>query len=52
MPFYNNSTEDYLVCIGNELKNSSNQKLYDVSGNRLDSLNIVVTLLLTINQAL
>lgn len=39
MPFYNNSTEDYLVGIGTELRNSNNARIFELSGSKLDSLN-------------
>lgn len=39
MSCYTNGNEDYVVGIGTELRNSNNTKLFDISGNRLDSLN-------------
>lgn len=39
MPFYNNSVDDYILGIDKELRNSNNAKIYDISGERLDSLN-------------
>lgn len=39
MPFYNNSVDDYLVGIGKELRKSDNTKIYDITGEKLDSLN-------------